>query len=43
VDATFIRVKGGGHGFGEKGIAPSMDEITEKVLGFFDRVLRVKR
>jgi acetyl esterase/lipase len=39
VDATFVRVKNGGHGFGPDS-EPRPAEIREKVLAFFDKHLK---
>jgi len=40
VDATFIRVKNGGHGFNASGIEPTWDEIMKSVRKFFDKHLK---
>jgi acetyl esterase/lipase len=40
VDATFIRVKDGGHGFSRSGIEPTWAEIMKSVREFFDRHLK---
>jgi acetyl esterase/lipase len=42
VDATYVRVKGAGHGFPASGAEPGRDEIMSTVRQFFDRWLKGK-
>ncbi|MDO8682033.1 MAG: alpha/beta hydrolase [Armatimonadota bacterium] len=40
VDATFVRVKNGGHGFPPTGTEPTLEQIKSTVLRFFDKHLK---
>jgi hypothetical protein len=43
VEVTFIRVKNAGHSFQADGIDPSLEEIRNIVIAFFDKKLKSER
>jgi len=39
-DVTMIKVKNGGHGFIRPDVEPSLKQMDEMILEFFDRTLK---